>query len=355
MKKLLQYINISILLTAMFAVTVMAQTSPYFYSMSVRNNATFHKALTGDNSSGATNILAFTNEDGTARLTLDSAGNFSVAGTVTSIGKSALDSLTVGGESRFGGLVSYDQMLSIKNNAVNTKVQSWYNSRNTLLAYVDSSGVFNADTLVIDDAARFGGLIDYTSRFSIKGGAVHANLLKIGNEDGTARLTLDSAGALTLASSLTASGASQVDSLKVVGDTRLGGLAAYMSRLSVKNNAVNTHLFSLYNSRNTAIYQIDSVGVEYSAIAGIDSFTTTAATDSVTLSSTSGLTTSSKPFVWKINPTWSTDVDTAEYSGQVVLTGAGLWKLAVTRVKSYTGNGATAVKSGGHYAYDIRK
>jgi hypothetical protein len=89
-----------------------------------------------------------------------------------------------------------------------------------------------------------------------------------------------------------------------------------------------------------------------SHVAGVDSFTTTAASDSVTLPN--GYTVYSQPKVYKWNPTWSTDVDTAEYSGQVVITGAGLTKLVVSRVKSYK-VGATAVKSAAHYLYEVKK
>lgn len=88
-------------------------------------------------------------------------------------------------------------------------------------------------------------------------------------------------------------------------------------------------------------------------VTGADSFTTTGATDSVTIPT--GYTTFSQAKVYKWNPAWSVAVDTAEYSGQVVVTGAGLTKLVVSRVKSYTGNGATAVKSGAHYFYEIKK
>jgi hypothetical protein len=88
-------------------------------------------------------------------------------------------------------------------------------------------------------------------------------------------------------------------------------------------------------------------------VTGVDSFTTTGATDSVTIPT--GYTTSSQARVFKWNPAWSIVVDTAEYSGQVVITGAGLTKLVVSRVKSYTGNGATAVKSAAHYFYEVKK
>jgi hypothetical protein len=88
-------------------------------------------------------------------------------------------------------------------------------------------------------------------------------------------------------------------------------------------------------------------------VAGVDSFTTTSATDSVTIPT--GYTTSSQVKITQWNPAWSTVVDTAIYSGQVVITGAGVTKLVVSRVKSYTGNNAQAVKSAAQYRYEVKK
>lgn len=91
----------------------------------------------------------------------------------------------------------------------------------------------------------------------------------------------------------------------------------------------------------------------YGSVAGVDSFTTTAASDSITVGS--GFGNFSRVVITPFNPAWSTAVDTSVYSGQVVTTGVGLIKLVVSRVKSYTGNGATAVKSGAHYFYEVKK
>jgi hypothetical protein len=87
--------------------------------------------------------------------------------------------------------------------------------------------------------------------------------------------------------------------------------------------------------------------------AGIDSFTTTGATDSITVGA--GYSATSKVFISHFNPAHSTEVDTAIYSGQVVTTGAGLIKLVVSRVKSYKAADASAVKSGAQYFYEVRK
>lgn len=87
-------------------------------------------------------------------------------------------------------------------------------------------------------------------------------------------------------------------------------------------------------------------------VTGVDSFTTTGATDSVTIPT--GYTTSSQARVWQWNPAWSTAVDTAIYSGQVVITGANVTKLVVSRVKSYK-TGAAAVKSAAQYFYEVKK
>jgi len=123
------------------------------------------------------------------------------------------------------------------------------------------------------------------------------------------------------------------------------------SAVTVKNNAQATSAFVVQNSRGTILFKVDSTGTVTTPIFAtiVDSFTTTGATDSVALTSGLGFTTSSKVFVSQWNPAWSTAVDTAIYSGQVVVTGAGNTRLVITRVKSYTGNGATAVKSAAQY------
>jgi hypothetical protein len=55
-------------------------------------------------------------------------------------GKSSLDSLVVAGESRFGGFGDYYAMVSVKNDAVNTDIQHWWNSRAQSMAKIDSVG-----------------------------------------------------------------------------------------------------------------------------------------------------------------------------------------------------------------------
>lgn len=114
-------------------------------------------------------------------------------------------------------------------------------------------------------------------------------------------------------------------------------------------------LIIILSSFSFGQYRKSSMDAWYNSnhVAGIDSFTTTGATDSVTIPT--GYTTSSVARIWQWNPAWSTAIDTAVYSGQVVVTGAGLTKLVVSRVKSYTGNGATAVKSAAQYFYEVKK
>jgi hypothetical protein len=63
-------------------------------------------------------------------------------GASTLTGKTALDSLTVGGEVRIGALVDYHSKVSIKNDAVNVDILKLWNSRAQQIAKVDSSGVF---------------------------------------------------------------------------------------------------------------------------------------------------------------------------------------------------------------------
>lgn len=122
------------------------------------------------------------------------------------------------------------------------------------------------------------------------------------------------------------------------------------SAVTVKNNALSTSAFVVQNSRGTILFKVDSTGVVTTPIYAtiVDSFTTTGATDSVALTSGLGFTTSSKVFVSQWNPAWSATLDTAIYSGQVVITGAGNTRLVVSRVKSHV-HGASAVKSGAQY------
>jgi hypothetical protein len=125
------------------------------------------------------------------------------------------------------------------------------------------------------------------------------------------------------------------------------------------DSAGNTYVKGTLTQVGAAAFTVAPVFTVYptfsTVTSGIDSFTTTAATDTVALSGSVGFTTSSPCFVRQMNPSWSIDVDTAIYVAHVVITGAGNTRLAVTRVKSYTGNGATAVKSGAQYFYEVRK
>jgi hypothetical protein len=114
-------------------------------------------------------------------------------------------------------------------------------------------------------------------------------------------------------------------------------------------------LFVILSSLSYGQYRKSAMEAWYNSnhVAGVDSFTTTAATDSVTLPN--GYTTSSVARVYQWNPAWSTAVDTAVYSGQVVLTGANVVKLVVSRVKAYKATSASAVKSAAQYFYEVKK
>src|SRR3990167_2119983 len=338
MKTTSRYTKIFILLTVIFAVTVMAQgDNPYHNSIFVRNDATFHKALVGDNTGGAANIFAFTNEDGTARLTLDSAGNLTVAGSVIGVapaltgltaldsaaiagmlriggvvnynsrftlkntavfpsllqlfnsrstsmfsvdsaGKAAAETLTVAGNTRLGGLAAYGSRLSIKNDAVNGQILSLYNSRNTSVFQVDSSGKTTADTLISNFNTRLGGLAAYGSRLSVENDATNTAVQTWYNSRNTALASVDSSGKFN------------TDTLTVDFNTRLGGLAAYDQRLSVKNDAVNTKVLNLYNSRNTSLFSVDSSGVPNATTAMRDTFAfvTTALTHAISIPGATG-------------------------------------------------------------------
>jgi len=174
------------------------------------------------------------------------------------------------------------------------------------------------------------------------------------NKDGTVRFYVDSAGALS-SSTIVQSGLATTDSIYDKGDFRQGVSAQNTGRFEIVNGVVRPYILELYNSRGTKLWGIDSLGYAFSTTTVIDSFSTTSATDTIALSSTPGFTTSTKVFVSQWNPTWSTTVDTAIYSGQVVITGAGNTRLVISRVKSYTGNGATAVKSGAQYIAKLEK
>jgi hypothetical protein len=162
------------------------------------------------------------------------------------------------------------------------------------------------------------------------------------------------------------------------------GANYYYTTLYIKGTLIGTNgALKLYpiifgNVDNTTFFRVDSVGNVYhkgtltqigvatftaapvftayptfsTVVAGIDSFTTTAATDSITIGS--GFTDASIVFVSQINPDHSVAIDTAVYSGQVVTTGANLVKLCVTRAKTHV-TGAAALKSGAQYAYEVRK
>lgn len=114
-------------------------------------------------------------------------------------------------------------------------------------------------------------------------------------------------------------------------------------------------LFVILSSLSYGQYRKSAMDAWYNSnhVAGVDSFTTTGATDSVSIPN--GYTTSSTVRIWQWTPAWSTAIDTAVYTGRVVVTGAGNTRLVVTRAKSYTGNGATAVKSAAQYFYEVKK
>jgi hypothetical protein len=129
------------------------------------------------------------------------------------------------------------------------------------------------------------------------------------------------------------------------------GTAGYFTSMKFVGSlkGVNTNLvatpFDLQNKDGTSFFKVDSLGTVTgsSYFAGIDSFLTTAAKDTIQIK---GVTATS---VFVITPKtfdYSTAVDTAIYSYMLKTD-----TLIVSRVKSYTGNGATAVKSGAHYGY----
>jgi len=133
------------------------------------------------------NELFFYNTSGTLKFSIANTG------AVTMVGQSAVDSLTVAGESRLGGLVGYDQMVSVKNNAVNSNILTVYNSRNTLLTSVDSVGKLNTDSLTVDGSSWIGGLVDYLGRFAVKNGLL-LYAQSWFNSRGTAIHRIDSVG-----------------------------------------------------------------------------------------------------------------------------------------------------------------
>lgn len=319
---------------------------------------------------------------------------------ITSTGLSVNDSSTFSGSVRIGGLVAYVQRLAIKNGLLLNALDI-FNSRGTSIAKVDSSGLITSvgltttgaitatsqtlavgvitssgasqfDSLKVVGNSRLGGLAAYDQRFSVKNDAINSNLVNFYNSRNSSVFKVDSSGLITsvgltttgaitatsqtiASGAITASGRSAIDSVVFVGQTYVGAIVNYISKFSIKNNATHPWIASLFNSRGTRLWGVDSSGYAFSTTTVIDSFATTGAVDSVSLSSADGFTVNTKVFVQQWNPSWSADVDTSIYAGYVYINGANNPTLVITRVKSYVGGGVTAVKSGAQYFAKLEK
>lgn len=164
---------------------------------------------------------------------------------ITMTGLFTTDSLVNAGEARFGGLVGYDQRFSVKNDAVNSNLVNFFNSRNSSMFKVDSSGLITSVGLTTT------GAITATSQ-TIASGAI------------------------------TSSGKSTLDSVSVVGQSYFGAVVDYLSKIGVKNGLI-LYAQSWFNSRGTAIFRLDSVGtpIESGSVADTGAFSGTLASAAV--------------------------------------------------------------------------
>jgi hypothetical protein len=202
---------------------------------------------------------------------------------------------------------------------------------------VDSAGAVTATSFTPTSytAPTFTGTVTATGHF----------IADLGN--GTTRFTVGSVAG-------TGRGRTYLDSLyvgKVFGSYFISDLSNGTPRFTV-GTVAGTGAGNFYaDSAHLGITTFSNITT------GIDSFLTTGAVDSITLANniTSGYTEMSNVNVYQIVPAYSTEVDTAIYSGGILWTGAHHTVLVARRCKSYTGNGATALKSGAQLGYRVIK
>jgi hypothetical protein len=144
---------------------------------------------------------------------------------------------------------------------------------------VDSAGVATAVSFATTPGNAISG-DSITSKVLLTGyhhGDASASLFYVTNYGGTVKAKIDSVGlgtfvgltttgaitatSQTIASgAITSSGKSTLDSTIVNGQSWFGAVVDYLSKVSVKNNAVYPYVQSWFNSRGTAIVRFDSVG-----------------------------------------------------------------------------------------------
>lgn len=211
MKKYKRYLVWGSALLVIF--TLALSQYPAYYTIIVRTFLDVRgKAVVNDSLRVGTSTPVIIKADGTI-----------TSKAITSTGLTTQDSLAVNGEARIGGLVEYDQRFSVKNDAVNSNLVNFFNSRNSSMFKVDSTGKITAVGLTTT------GSITATSQ-TIASGAI------------------------------TSSGKSAFDSATVAGNSRFGGLVDYNSRVSVKNDATNVNLQEWWNSRDQSMVKFDSTG-----------------------------------------------------------------------------------------------
>jgi len=170
------------------------------------------------------------------------------------------------------------------------------------------AGTFTAlntfDSLQVKGVGRVGaigtGTVQpaYTQKFSVTNGLL-ANVFAMFNSRGTSIAKVDSVGLATVvgltttgaitatsqtiaSGAVTSSGKSTIDSLSVPGQTYIGAVVSYLSKLSVKNGLI-LYAQSWFNSRGDAIGRIDSAGVSVvpTVVADTSAFTTTLLTKAI--------------------------------------------------------------------------
>ncbi len=133
-------------------------------------------------------------------------------------------------------------------------------------------------SLVVAQSAYYWTVVVRTY-LDVRGKAVVTDSLRV---QGTTKLV----GAVTINGAQTINGLTTVDSLANGGNTRFGGLVDYLSRLSVKNGLI-LNAISVFNSRASAIFKVDSSGGIVGArgvLADTGAFSTTLTTKAVYIS-----------------------------------------------------------------------
>jgi hypothetical protein len=203
----------------------------------------------------------------------------------------------------------------------------------------------------------------------IKNIALKQYPILLNNKDGTLRFRVDSAGNVYIAGTLTSVGAqtstgshlpSTIGTLTEGSSTYYwkGGYFAEIFWKSTKlvdssgNITSGGKIIATDSARVQGNLTVNGTALFSNYIFGVDSFTTTAPADTVTVT---GVTASSYAFVQLYNPPYSATADTATVTSICLVSGVGTAQLAVTRAKASGDATPAGLKSGQHYRYFIRK